>query len=78
MIGIEQQRNWAQQLVAASAAELTAVQPDWMSAARAAAVQTLSTLPLLDRKQEAWRYTFRGIVVGQEAQGIAAAGAQAR
>jgi Fe-S cluster assembly protein SufD len=57
MIGIEQQRDWAQQLVAASAAELTAVQPDWMSAARAAAVQTLSTLPLLDRKQEAWRYT---------------------
>ena len=57
MIKAEQQRDWAQQLLAASAAELTAVQPDWMSAARAAAVQTLSTLPLLDRKQEAWRYT---------------------
>ena len=45
MISIEQQRDWAQQLLAASAAELTAVQPDWMSAARAAAVQALSTLP---------------------------------
>ena len=57
MIMLEHQRNWAKRLVAASAAELTAVQPDWVSAARAAASQSLTTLPLLDRKQEAWRYT---------------------
>jgi Fe-S cluster assembly protein SufD len=57
MITIEQQRDWAQQLVTASAAESSPVEPDWMGAARAAAMQALASLPLLDRKQEAWRYT---------------------
>lgn len=57
MISIGQQREWAQQLVTASADAVDAAQPDWMAAARAAAVQALATLPLLDRKQEAWRYT---------------------
>ncbi|MGB5260060.1 MAG: Fe-S cluster assembly protein SufD [Gammaproteobacteria bacterium] len=57
MISLDQQRDWAQQLVAASATGLDAAQPDWMGAARDAAVQALNTLPLPDRKQEAWRYT---------------------
>ena len=57
MISVGQQRDWAQQLVAASATGLDAGQPDWMAVARAAAVEALATLPLLDRKQEAWRYT---------------------
>jgi Fe-S cluster assembly protein SufD len=57
MITIEQQRDWAQQLVTASATELPALESDWMRAARAAAAQALTNLPLLDRKQEAWRYT---------------------
>lgn len=57
MITQDQQRDWAQQLVAAAATGVAVAQPDWMGAARDAAVQALDTLPLLDRKQEAWRYT---------------------
>ncbi len=57
MITRDQQRDWAQQLVASAAAGVAVAQPDWMGAARDAAVRALDTLPLLDRKQEAWRYT---------------------
>jgi Fe-S cluster assembly protein SufD len=57
VITLEQQRDWAQALVATSAADRDAAEPGWMGAARDAAVQALNTLPPLDRKLEAWRYT---------------------
>jgi Fe-S cluster assembly protein SufD len=73
MITIEQQRDWAQQLVTASATELPALEPDWMRAARAAAAQALTSLPLLDRKQEAWRYTRIDSLLEQHFLPLAAA-----
>ena len=57
MITVEQQRDWAQQLVADSAAGTASVQPDWLGAARSTAVQALTSLPLLNRKLEGWRYS---------------------
>jgi len=57
MITAEQQRSWAQQLMTAGDAGLPGIGLGWLTQAREAARQAVAELPVLDRKQEAWRYT---------------------
>lgn len=56
MITAEQQRDRLQAMAAAGR-NLQADQPRWLGDARAQARQSLNELALVDRKQEAWRYT---------------------
>ncbi len=56
MINAEQQRDWLQSLISqADAAE--AVNDDRFQLARSSARQAITTLPSLNNKQEAWRYS---------------------
>jgi len=57
MITAEQQRSWVQRLMTHADAGLPGKSPGWLSHAREAARQAVAELPVLDRKQEAWRYT---------------------
>jgi len=57
MITAGQQRSWAQQLMTQADAGLHGTSPGWLTHAREAARQAVAELPVLDRKQEAWRYT---------------------
>jgi len=57
MITAEQQRSWVQQLMTRADAGLPGKNPGWLSNTREAARQAVAELPVLDRKQEAWRYT---------------------
>ena len=57
MITAEQQRSWAETLMSHTDADKSGQGPGWLMAARTAARQAVAELPLLDRKQEAWRYT---------------------
>ena len=49
------QREWFQQLVVGAEVDAE-YDPDWLLPLREKALQSISTLPLLNRKQEAWRY----------------------
>jgi Fe-S cluster assembly protein SufD len=57
MITAEQQRSWVQQLLTPADGGLPGKSPGWLMHAREAARQAVAELPVLDRKQEAWRYT---------------------
>jgi Fe-S cluster assembly protein SufD len=57
MITAEQQRSWVQQLMTHADAGLPGKSMGWLTQARTAAKQAVTELPVLDRKQEAWRYT---------------------
>ena len=57
MITAEQQRSWIQQLMTPADAGLPGKSLGWLMQAREAARQAVAELPVLDRKQEAWRYT---------------------
>jgi len=57
MITAEQQRSWVQQLMTHADAGLPGKSLGWLRHAREAARQAVAELPVLDRKQEAWRYT---------------------
>lgn len=57
MITLESQRHWLQQLLLQGQETNLADQPGWLQHARDQANQAVTNLPLLDRKQEAWRYT---------------------
>jgi Fe-S cluster assembly protein SufD len=57
MITAEQQRSWAETLMSHTDADKSGQGPGWLIAARTAARQAVAELPVLDRKQEAWRYT---------------------
>lgn len=57
MITAEQQRSWAETLMSHTDADHSGQGPGWLMAARTAARQAVAELPVLDRKQEAWRYT---------------------
>ena len=57
MITAEQQRSWVQQLMTDAEAGLPGKTLGWLTHAREAARQAVTELPVLDRKQEAWRYT---------------------
>jgi len=57
MITAEQQRSWAETLMSHTDADQSGQGPGWLMAARTAARQAVAELPVLDRKQEAWRYT---------------------
>jgi Fe-S cluster assembly protein SufD len=57
MITAEQQRSWAETLMSHTDVDQSRQGPGWLMAARTAARQAVAELPVLDRKQEAWRYT---------------------
>jgi Fe-S cluster assembly protein SufD len=57
MITAGQQRSWAETLMSHPDADQSGQGPDWLVAARQAAREAVAELPVLDRKQEAWRYT---------------------
>jgi len=57
MIKAEQQASWIQQQLNQAQKALPGGDIDWLNDSRRQARQSLSRLPVLDRKLEAWRYT---------------------
>lgn len=57
MITLDQQRSWLQQLLAQQPPDLPGGDLPWLHRARDTARTAVTELPVLDRRQEAWRYT---------------------
>lgn len=57
MITAAQQSDWVQQHQALATAPLPTTMPDWLGLSHHHERETLQQLPLLNRRQEAWRYT---------------------
>ena len=57
MISAAQQRDWLEQQIALNRRLQPADNPSWLAQAREQARQALGSLPALNRRQEAWRYT---------------------
>lgn len=57
MINAENQTHWLQQQLSQLATDLPGRSISWFEHTRKRAEQSLSRLPVLNRKQEAWRYT---------------------
>lgn len=68
MITAELQRQWLQQHLNQAQDVVTGESPAWLVHTREQASQAINTLPLLDRKLEAWRYTSIESLLNQQFQ----------
>jgi len=57
MISVDSQRHWLQQHLAHAHNRVPGNSPAWLMHVREQASRAISELPVLDRKQEAWRYS---------------------
>lgn len=68
MIRAEQQRGWFQRLIEQAGPNLPGSRIAWLEQTRELARQAVMELPLLDRGQEAWRYTSLEGLLGHQFQ----------